>query len=156
MDLNENRYWPFAVTPPERWSEQDRREMGFLEAAYQAGYKPYMFGSQNYGASAGERSGDVIYRGCRGKHWEVRLSPFGLSAHLDDFDTAAGAVLQWLRGVEAAEILEQVRGRLFIDRVTTPGFVLHSQEISRCSPALAATKTLDEVLQKFGADAFDG
>jgi hypothetical protein len=128
MELTEQRYWPFDVLPPERWSEQHRREIGFLDTAYQGGYKPYMFGSQNFGAVAGERLGEIIYRGCRGKHWEVCLSPYGLSAHLDDFDFAAEAVLRWLRGVAGAEILEYVRGHLFIDRVTAPGFVLHGQD----------------------------
>jgi hypothetical protein len=127
MNLTERQCWPFDVLAPERQSEQHRREIRFLETAYQAGYKPYMFGSQNFGATAPERSAEIIYRGCRGKHWEVRLSPLGLSAHLDDFDSAADAVLRWLRGVERAEILQHVRDHLFIDRVTAPGFVLDGQ-----------------------------
>jgi hypothetical protein len=131
MDLSQKRYWPFDVLPPERQTEQHRREIRFLETAYQAGYKPYMFGSQNFGATTGERATEILYRGCRGKHWEVLLGTAEetiLSAHVDDFDYAAEAVLRWLRGVEGAEILEHIRGHLFIDRVTTPGFVLHGQE----------------------------
>jgi hypothetical protein len=124
MDLSEKRYWPFDVLPPERRSEQHRREIGFLETAHQAGYKPYVFGSQNFGASAGERTGEIVYRGCRGRHWEVNLCPFGLSAHLDDFDSATEAVLGWLRGLGGGEILEHIRGHLFINMATAPGFVL--------------------------------
>jgi hypothetical protein len=52
-----------------------------------------------------------------------------LSAHLDDFECAAKAVLRWLRGDDGAEILEYVRDHLFIDRVTAPGFVLHDQAV---------------------------
>jgi hypothetical protein len=128
MDSTQNRYWPFDVLPPERQTEQHREEIRFLETAYQAGYKPYMDGFQNFGATAGERGGVILYRGCRGKHWEVLLGTTEetiLSAHLDDFGCAAEAVLRWLRGVEGTEILEHVRGHLFIDRVTAPGFVLH-------------------------------
>lgn len=129
MDPTQNRYWPFDVLPREQQTEQHRREIRFLETAYRAGYRPYIFGSQqDFGATTEERTAEIIYRGCRGKHWEVCLSPFGLSAHLDDFDYAAQAVLCWLRGVEGAEILEHVRGHLFIDRVTVPGFVLHGRD----------------------------
>jgi hypothetical protein len=73
MDSTQNRYWPFDVLPPERQTEQHREEIRFLETAYQAGYKPYMDGFQNFGATAGERGGVILYRGCRGKHWEVLL-----------------------------------------------------------------------------------
>jgi hypothetical protein len=131
MDLTHNRYWPFDVLPPERQTEQHRREIRLLEAAYQAGYKPYMFGSQNFGATAGGRAGEIIYRGCRGKHWEVCLvnaKELIVSAHVDDFDCAAETLLRWLRGVEGAEIVEQVRGHLFSTAATPSGFVLHGQE----------------------------
>jgi hypothetical protein len=128
MDVTQKRYWPFDVLPLERQTEQHRREIRFLETAYQAGYKPYTFGSQNFGATTEERTAEILYRGCRGKHWELCLSPFGLSAHLDDFECAAEAILCWLRGDGEAEILEHVRSHLFIDRVTTPGFVLYGQE----------------------------
>jgi hypothetical protein len=40
MDLTQNRYWPFNVLPLERQTEQQRREIQFLETAYQAGGKP--------------------------------------------------------------------------------------------------------------------
>ncbi|MFN0053808.1 MAG: hypothetical protein ACKV0T_16635 [Planctomycetales bacterium] len=61
-------------------------------------------------------------------HWELRLGTAEvtfLAAHLNDFGYAAEAVLRWLRGIEATEILEHVRGHLVINRVTAPGFVLH-------------------------------
>jgi hypothetical protein len=127
MELAEKRYWPFDVLPPVEQSEQQRREIGFLETAYQASYEPYMFGSENFGATAKEKMGEIICRGSRGKHWEVFLSPFGLTAHLDDFDYAAGAVLRWLRGIEATEIVEYMRSHLVVTRATAPGFRLYGQ-----------------------------
>jgi hypothetical protein len=131
MDTTENRYWPFDVLPPERRTEQHWREIRLLETAHHAGYKPYMFGSQNFGATAGERAGEIIYRGCRGKHWQVCLVNAGaliVSAHVNDFDYAAEALLRWLRGVEGAEIVEHVRGHLLSTAATPSGFVLHGQE----------------------------
>ena len=130
MDPTQNLYWPFGVLPQERQTEQHQREIRFLETAYEAGYKPYTFGSQNFGATAGIWGGIILYRGCRGKHWEVLLGTSQetlVSAHVDDFACAADAVLCWLRGVKGAEIIEHVRDHLFITRATAPGFVLHDQ-----------------------------
>jgi hypothetical protein len=127
----QNRYWPFEVLPQEQQTAQHEREVRFLETAYLDGFNPYVFGSENFGATAEKRGGVILYRGSRGKHWEVLLGTVEktiLAAHLDDFDYAAEAVIRWLRGVEGAEILEHIRGHLFIDRVTAPGFVLHVQE----------------------------
>jgi hypothetical protein len=129
VDATQKRYWPFNVVTSGQRSEEFQKETGFLETAYQAGYKPYLFGSQNFGATAEEKSGEIIHRGCQRRHWEVFLSPFGLSAHLDDFACAAEAVLCWLRGIAGAEILERIRPHLFIDRVTRPGFVLYDHNV---------------------------
>jgi hypothetical protein len=127
MDLIEKRYWPFDTLIQDKPSEQHRREISFLETAFRAGYESYTFGFGNFGAKANEKTGEIIYRGSHGKHWEVFLSPLGLSAHLDHFDSAAEAVLRWLRGIEATEIMEYVRGHLVVTRATTPGFRLHNQ-----------------------------
>ena len=131
MDPTQNRYWPFDVLPLERQSGQQQREIRFLEAAYQAGCKPYMFGSQNFGAAANGRAGEILDRGCRGKHWEVLLvsaQELIVSVHVDDFEAAAESLLRWLRGDEGAEIVDNVRGHLFSTGVTPSGFVLHSQK----------------------------
>lgn len=130
MDPTQNRYWPFGVLPQERQTEQHRREIRFLEASHQAGYKPYMFGSENFGATAEGRAGEIIYRGCRGKHWEVLLvcaNKLIVSAHVDDFEYAAESLLRWLRGDEGAEIVEYVRDHLFSTAAIPSGFTLFSQ-----------------------------
>lgn len=121
MSNSENRYWPFQVLPPEQRTEYHQRQVDFLETAYQAGYKPYMFGSgEDFGATAGTRGGMIVYRGSRGKHWQVLLGTAehtALSAHVDDFRCGADAVLRWLRGLDGAEIFEHLAGHFF----TTPG-----------------------------------
>jgi hypothetical protein len=128
MDRDENRYWPFDVVPPEQQTEQHRREIQFLETAHGRGYKPYMFGSENFGASCGERGGVIFFRGR--KRWEAILGTADetlLAADVDDFSQAAEAVFLWLRGVDAAAVLEHVRVHL----VKAPGaarrFLLHDQ-----------------------------
>jgi hypothetical protein len=123
MDRDENRYWPFDVLPPEQQTEQHRREIQFLETAHRQGYKPYTFGSENFGVTCGERGGVIVLRGRR--RWEAIVGTAeetSLSAYLDEFSYAAEAVLLWLRGVDAADVVEQVRGHL----VATPGFMLHN------------------------------
>ncbi|HQU45370.1 MAG TPA: hypothetical protein PK867_21315 [Pirellulales bacterium] len=141
MDLSENRYWPFDVLPVERQTDQHHREIQFLETAYQAGYKPYMFASENFGATSEGRAGEIIYRGCRGKHWELFLvhgEELVLSAHLDDFGCAAESLLRWLGGDDGAEIVEHIRGRLFSTAAKPTGFVLHGRSVGIDVSALPA------------------
>ncbi len=122
-DYWKNRFWPFDGLPPER------REIQFLEAAHREGFKPYMFGSENFGANAESRSGVILCRSGRGKHWEVefwRTDARILSAHVDDFEYAAEAVLRWLRGVtEEAEIIDYFRGHYVITPSTGEGYLVH-------------------------------
>ncbi len=128
MDHDENRYWPFDVLPPAEQSEQHRWEIQFLETAYRRGYKPYTFGSENFGATCGERGGVIFIRGR--KRWEAILGTAeetSLSAYLDEFSHAAEAVLLWLRGVEPADVVEHVRDHLVVTPGTSPGFVLHDR-----------------------------
>jgi hypothetical protein len=129
MDPTRNRYWPFNVLPLEQRTEQHRREIGFLETAHQAGYKPYTFGNGSFGATAGIRAGEILFRGR--KHWQVCLAQENqliVSAHVDNFDYAAEAILRWLRGVEASDIVEYVRSHLLRTRATGAGFVLHGPQ----------------------------
>jgi hypothetical protein len=131
MENTHDRYWPFNVLSPERQTEQHRREIRLLETAYQLGYKPYMFDSQNFGATAGERAGEILFRGRRGKHWEVHLMNSkepALSAHVDDFNSAAEALLQWLRGIERSDIIDHLRGHLLSTASMPTGFMLHERE----------------------------
>jgi hypothetical protein len=151
MQPQGNRYWPFDVVPLERQTEQIRREIGFLATAYEAGYKPYMFSSQNFGSTAGIRAGEIIYRGCRGGHWEVFLvkaQELIVQAHVDDFACTAEALLRWLRGAEGSEIVEYIRGHLFISRATAPGFVLHKPMEAGNMDVPAAGAAFADGLQK--------
>ncbi len=115
MDRTQNNYWPFDVLPLDQQTELHRQEIAFLETAFREGYRPYVFGADNYGATGDPRSGEIIYRGCRGKHWEVMLAAAGrssLSAHVDDFTCAGEGLLMWLRGAETATIFDFLKGHL--------------------------------------------
>ncbi len=128
MNESENHYWPYEVAPAEQQSPQDRSEVRFLETAYRDGYRPYEFRGGNFGADNGRRVGEILYRGCAGKHWEVRLAEsekLTLTAHVTDFNLAAEALLRWLRGTPAAQVLEPLRSHLFATAATGSGFVLH-------------------------------
>ena len=128
MDPHQKRYWPFEVLPPDSQTEEQKCQVRFLEAAYQEGYKPYMEPLGNFGATAGERGGMIVFRGR--KHWEMLLGTTeetAVSAHLDDFCAAGDAVLLWLRGRDGAEVVDRVRDHLVVTRATGPGFVLHEQ-----------------------------
>ncbi len=119
------RYWPFEVLPPENQTEHHQKEIRFLETAHRKGYTPYMCGPGDFGASAHDRSGTIIGRGRR--RWEVVLGALDAkvaSAFVDDFDCAAEAVLEWLRGAETAEILTHVQNHLVLMPGAAHSFVL--------------------------------
>src|ERR1700687_4287143 len=112
MDPGQQRYWPFDVLPPEKRTEQHHREIRFFETAHRAGYAPYVFDSESFGANAETRAGEIFWRGSGGRHWELSLvegeRPV-LSAHVNDFDYAADALMRWLRGADAREIIELIK-----------------------------------------------
>ena len=113
MDFDSDRYWPFDVLPPDQQSEQHRDEIQFLEAAFREGFAPYQFGTQNFAASFGDRSGVIFYR--TRTRWEAVLGSGAktvLSAYFGDFGPAARAILLWLRGGDADEIANHVPGRI--------------------------------------------
>lgn len=117
MDLLENRYWPFNVSPSWERTEYAQRQIDFLETAYAAGYKPYVSGSEDFGATAGGRGGSLLYRGCKGRHWEILLGTAettAVAAHVDDFACAAAALLQWLRGTDSPDVFESLQGHFFV------------------------------------------
>jgi hypothetical protein len=125
-------YWPFEVIASESQTDQHRHEKRFLDAAYQGGFRPYIDGIGNLGATSNEREAWIILRG-RGR-WQVQLwtSDQGtlqeaVAAHLNDFDSAAEAVLLWLGGLDGAEVVERVRDHLVVSRATGRGFVLYQQ-----------------------------
>jgi hypothetical protein len=109
----QKRYWPFEVLPPEERTEQHEREIRLLEATHRRGYSPYSCVAGDLGATAEGRGGLIVVRG-RGR-WEVILGTAEAriaSAFVNDFDCAAQAVLEWLRGADAADILSCVQGHL--------------------------------------------
>jgi len=107
------RYWPFEVLPPEQRTEQHQHEIRFLEMAHQRGHTAYACGAGDFTATADERGGLIIARGR--SRWEVVLGTSEAkiaSAFVDDFDCAAEAVLDWLHGADAANILSHVQSHL--------------------------------------------
>jgi hypothetical protein len=119
------RYWPFEVLPPEQRMEHHEQEIRFLEAAHQEGYMPYLCGAGDFGAAAKERSSLIVVRGRR--RWEVVLGTLDAkvaSALVDDFDCAAEAVLEWLRGAEIADLLSRVQHHLVLMPGAAHSFVL--------------------------------
>ncbi len=128
MDASERNYWPFSVLPEQERTGQHCREIEYLEAAYGRGFKPFTFGAGNYGATSNCRSGNILVRGRN--RWELALSAGDTriaSAFVDDFASAAAAVLSWLEGGDTPAVLAKVEGHLAV----TPGsdrlFVVHAQ-----------------------------
>jgi len=111
-------YWPFPVLPPEQQSAQHRSEVGFLEEAFRAGFRPCKFMDGEYRIESTDgRSAWVIYRGrLRGgaaTRWEVWLNECGervASFMSDGFEAATGVALQWARGESAADLLSSSVG----------------------------------------------
>jgi hypothetical protein len=134
MPTDGPHYWPFPVLPANMLTEEHRKEIRFLEAAYQAGFHPCKFYEREYQAHIEQgRYGWIIYRGrihqggpCR---WEVWLDeqPGRVAAYwVDDFDTAASGVLQWLRGGDVLDILDLAKPRI----VKGPSLDLQQSELS--------------------------
>lgn len=49
MELEERKYWPFSVLPVDEQTDLHKQEVHLLEEAYLAGYRPYVFGGENFG-----------------------------------------------------------------------------------------------------------
>lgn len=129
MNIVERTYWPFAVVPENERTEQDRREIDFMERAYRQGFKPYAFGAGNYSAmSDGGRSGDIVVRGRN--RWETVLGADDVrfaSAYVDDFASAADAVLSWLGGGDTPTILAKLEAHLAAMSGSDRLFVVHAR-----------------------------
>lgn len=113
------------MLPPDQRTPLYQQQIDFLEAAYQDGFRPYTFGSENFGASSRDRSGRIIRR--TRAFWELLVgSPGagGLSAYVAGFDVNAEAVLRWLRGGGLASVVEFVRPHLFPAGGRSSGFRL--------------------------------
>jgi hypothetical protein len=123
--MDGDRFWPFDVLPPEKRTPLHQQQIDFLETAYREGFRPYTFGSENFAASAGERSGNIIRR--TPQFWELLVgcpAEGGLAAYVAGFDVNAEAVLRWLRGADLPEVLEFVRPHLVPAGGRSSGFSL--------------------------------
>lgn len=127
--IDERTYWPFPVVSEAERTEQQCREIDFLERAYSQGFKPYAFGAGNYSAiSDGGRSGDILVRGR--SRWEVVLGADDArfaSAYVDDFASAADAVLSWLGGGDTPTILAKIEAHLASMSGSDRLFVVHAR-----------------------------
>jgi hypothetical protein len=137
MESKISRYWPFDVGDRQRHSEQEKREVRFLETAYAKGYRPFeiSFGMQSYGATGQSgRSADILYRGRSG--WEMAVYDSDgrvVNAFVNDFQSAAEAVLDWLGGGSEPDVVARVEKRLVVMPGLKPGSELKvrsSQPIS--------------------------
>lgn len=114
MRSSEIRWWPFEVGPLDQLDQQDRREVAFLDAAYQCGYGPREIGTGSYRATAASgRTAEIIWRGSR--RWEVALGSEAngaVSGFVSDFDCAAEAALDWLSGAETNHVAAKIQESL--------------------------------------------
>jgi hypothetical protein len=125
--MDDNRYWPFDVLPPDQRTPLHQQQIDFLETAYREGFRPFMFDSESFGASAETRSGHIVHR--TRQFWEllVEAPETGrLAAYVAGFDVNAEAVLCWLRGAELVAILEFVRPYLVSAGGRSSGYHLES------------------------------
>jgi hypothetical protein len=119
------RYWPFSVLPPDQLMPPHQEQITFLETAYREGFHPYMYGSENFGATAGHRSGEIVLRTRRFWQLVVGAQETGwLDAYVSGFNVNAEAVLRWLRGSDLNSILEFVRPHLVPAGGRTAGYNL--------------------------------
>lgn len=115
MKTDTPNFWPFPVLPEEQLTEEHRKEIRFLEAAYREGFRPcmHLVGVPEYQACSGlGREGWIIFRGRlrqSGPHgWEIGLDNqyTRVAAYwVDDFDAAAASVMTWLAGGDAHDIV---------------------------------------------------
>ncbi len=97
MTTNQKQIWPFSIVPIEQLSAQQRKEVGFLQAAFNQGCCSYTFDAGNLGASKQNGKDCIIIR--RGAdRWEVILSELNKEAFskVVTFDEAVNAALSWL------------------------------------------------------------
>src|SRR4029077_9040152 len=117
---------------PEKQTELNKQEISFLESAHREEFQAYNSGAGDFGAPANERGGEIVLRG-RGP-WELVLGVLDTkvaSAFVDDFGCAGEAVLGWLRGAGAADILSPVGRHLLLMCGAVHSFVLDRGPRSR-------------------------
>jgi hypothetical protein len=132
----QKNYWPFATLPVDQETDEYQRERSFLEAAYCEGYRPYMDGIGNLGATSSEREAWILVRGR--SRWEMRLwrsepevLQEALSVQLDSFDAAAAAALLWLRGHDPSEVESMVRDHVAVQHAVGRIAIPHAESVSQ-------------------------
>ena len=117
------RFWPFPVSTADWQNEQYSKHLRFLEEAFASGFRPredrQVTLEGDYLAESDDgRCGTIYYRG--GNRWEVGLYENQTRPQAfwtDDFAHAGAAVLVWLRGGTAADVLAAVEGHVIRGRV---------------------------------------
>ncbi|MFV2065773.1 MAG: hypothetical protein ACC645_02245 [Pirellulales bacterium] len=114
--------WPFPVVASEERTEQQAKEISFLEAAHAGGFSAFTFLAGSFGAEAKNgRRGEIIHRGGN-RVWELILSTHDdevASAKVSNFSQAAAAVLDWLRGDRVLEVRIASDGRSVVQAPAT-------------------------------------
>jgi hypothetical protein len=113
--MDDVKYWPFEVLPPDKRTEHHQQVIGFMEQAFLEGYRPYVFRGSNYGAcTPNGRIGEMIHRGAN-RYWEVLFRTTDErtgSFYVDGFTGAGEAVLHWLRGEDPSAIVTQFKDHI--------------------------------------------
>jgi hypothetical protein len=118
--VDEKKFWPFPVIPPDRQTDEHRKEIRFFEDAYREVFKPFE-DFAGYGASSLDgRMASLVRRGRtrdRATRWEIFLSApqpeEGFSCLFLTFEVATEALFRWLRGEPAADLREYVMQHRF-------------------------------------------
>jgi len=94
------RFWPFPVITEERRTEQQEKDIRFLESAHAEGFRAFAFLAGSFGVEAENgRRAEIIHRGGN-RLWELILSTYDdeiASRTMTDFTKAANAALGGLR-----------------------------------------------------------
>jgi hypothetical protein len=121
-------FWPCELSFPLTASE-----IRFLETALENGYRPFVTGISDLGAlSDSGRSGELVVRGRTRRELVLSITrKTVLSAFVDEFETAADALLQWLEGASIDAILEMIRKHLIVMPGMTTSYQIYSSEPNR-------------------------
>ncbi len=121
MSQRSPEFWPFDGPTTDLHMDLHQPITDFFEAAYRSGFCPRKFTRPIDGEYLAEaqsgRWAELIYRGRADratKRWEVALGEPQTreQAFWTDFPHAADAVLVWLRGGSAADVLAAVEGHV--------------------------------------------
>jgi hypothetical protein len=111
MPLPGEKYWPYPVLPEAELTERSRREIRFLERAYQDGLRPstHAFGFTLRSLSE-DREADIIRRMYSQDWWELVLFANRptqmrvMSGFVTGFEWVTSLARQWGQGTSTAEM----------------------------------------------------